>query len=86
MITSVKKRRKKFEICIGDILRRKGTERAKMIYRISRFLKFCLSYKADFMLTTRARSIDGVRTPKEISMIGTLLGLTEDQAKFAISF
>ena len=79
LITTVARKGKIFEIPVREIILSKGVERAKLIYRVRRFIDFCRSYKARFIFTTRARSLYEVRTPREIGRISMIFGLTERQ-------
>lgn len=85
LITKVKNREKFFLISVGDILNSVGIQRMNKIARISKFIKFLLSYDAKFILSTLANDIYTVRSPREIERIGELLGLTRQQARFSIS-
>lgn len=81
LITSVAKKDKRFMISLADILGRRGFSRSLTIYRMSRFVEFCRSYKADFVICSRAKDIYGARDPEEIIEICRLLCLEPDAAK-----
>jgi RNase P/RNase MRP subunit p30 len=81
LITSVAKKDKRFMISLADILGKKGFSKSLALYRISRFIEFCISYKADFVICSRAKDIYGVRDPEEIIEICKLLDLEPDVAK-----
>lgn len=84
IITSVIKRNKRFIISLSDILEKKGIDRAVALYKIRKFIKFCISYKADFVIASFAKSIYQVRTPKEVESIALLLDLLPQKAVSAM--
>jgi len=80
VITSVVKRSKRFIIPLSDILEKKGADRAIIIYKIRKFIKFCIAYKAKFIITSFAKSLYNVRTPREIESISLLLDILPQKA------
>ena len=85
LISAAAKKGKIFEIPLSSFLFHAGYQKSRMISRIRRFVKFCNSYKADFIFTSRASSITEIRTPREIGTIGTIFDISEDQAKDSLS-
>ena len=84
LITSAVKKGKRFVIVISDILEKQGAERSIAIYRIRRFIQFCNTYGAKFVIASFAKSIYGVRSPKEVGAIAYLLNMDPQQAEAAM--
>ena len=76
---------KVFEIPVDDLIYSKGMKRAIIIAKKSFFLKLCIKYHADYVLTSRAKDEYGLRSPKQMIALGVLLGLSEDQARRSIT-
>lgn len=85
LITAAKNKDKPFLVSLSDILGRRGFSRSLMIYRISRFLEFCRSYKAGFVICSRAKDVYGARDLEEVVEICRLLGLEPDETKASMS-
>lgn len=85
LMTAAKNKGKPFLVSLSDILGRRGFSRALAMYRISRFLEFCRSYKAGFVICSKAKDIYGVRDPDEICEICRLLGLEPEKTRAAMS-
>ncbi len=60
-------------IALSDIFEKEGLQRAVTINRISRFIKFCKSYKVAIRVATLAKNEINVRTPEEIVAICSLV-------------
>lgn len=86
LITSAVKKGKCFIISTRDILKKKGAERAVSLYRLRRFVQFCISYKAKFIIASFAMSENEIRAPNEIASIMQLIGLNGKQALKAMSW
>jgi len=84
LISAVSRKGKVFLISLADVLERKGISRAVMMYRISRFLQFCRSYKADFIICSRAKNAIGLRDVDEIVEICKILGLEAEETRGAL--
>jgi RNase P/RNase MRP subunit p30 len=84
LITSAVKKGKRFIVALSDILEKQGAERSITLYRIRRFIQFCNTYGAKFVIASFAKSVYGVRTPKEVGAIAHLLGLDPQQAEAAM--
>jgi hypothetical protein len=71
-------------IAITDILEKEGLQRAIAINRVSRFIKFCKSYKVQIHIATLANNQLGARTAEEIVAICSLLGLDKKETENAM--
>ena len=76
---------KPFEIPIRGLLLGSGEPRATLMRKISRFLRACNKYGADYVLTSRAENRFETKGPQEFIAIGRVLGLSYDQALRAIT-
>ena len=85
LMTKIAAKGKRVLISLHDILSRHGADRAKTMHRISRFVEFCKSYKAHFIIASMADTDYGLRSPQEISDIMKPLGLTSEQVRFSMS-
>lgn len=84
IITSVVKKNKRFIVSLSDILEKKGIDKAVALYKIRKFIKFCISYNADFVIASFAKSIYSTRTPKEVESISLLLDILPQRAVSAM--
>ncbi|MEM2974205.1 MAG: RNase P subunit p30 family protein [Candidatus Micrarchaeia archaeon] len=84
LITYVAKKNKTFLVPLADILKRKGAEKSVVLYRIRRFIRFCMSYKAKFVIASLAKSEYDLRSSSEVRSIAFLFGITEEQAMSAM--
>lgn len=73
-----------FEIPLHYFLHSAHVHRAKLFDEASAFLKKCLKLKAPFVFTSRAESEFDLKSPREIIAVGVCLGLTREQAAFAL--
>ena len=80
LITAAAAKKKRFLVPVSEILEKEGQDRSLAMYRIKRFIQFCIAYKAKFVIVSFAKSIYALRSPKEIAMIMGLVGLNENQA------
>ncbi len=74
-----------FEIPLYYFLHSAHVHRAKLFDEAAAFLKKCLKLKAPFVFTSRAESEFDLKSPREIIAVGECLGLTREQAVFALS-
>lgn len=75
-----------FEIPINEFLKTNFVYRAKLINNTRNFIGKCLRLGAAFVFTSRATNEFELKSPQEIIAIATtLFGITEEQAKYAIS-
>ena len=77
--------KKIFEIPANALILSNGLERAIIISKMRTFIKFCLKFRVDFALSSRATNEFEVKTPGELVAIGEALGLSRDQAIRAVS-
>jgi len=84
LITSAVKKGKGFVIALSDLLEKQGAERSIAIYRIRRFIQFCKTYDAKFVIASFAKSVYGIRSPKEVGAIAYLLNQDPQQAEAAM--
>jgi hypothetical protein len=85
LIRTAAQKKKPLEIVISDLLYVEGVARARLLRRMRRFVAFCLSYKTPIVITTRARSVYELRSPYEMQLIGQLLGMTPEKARWSTS-
>lgn len=85
LLSRVSVEKKKVLINISDILNKNGTERSKLLHRISRFLDFCRSYKAEFIFASLAKDEFSIRSPQEVSDILISLGTEREQTRYSYS-
>ena len=74
-----------FEIPISALISAASGERSKLIWRTLAFLKACVKLKAEFVFTSRAKTEYDLKSPREIIAIASLLGVTYEQAQYALS-
>lgn len=85
LIRAVSENKKCFEIPLNTLLKSSFVLRAKEIYQIKEFLRNCLKLGAEYVFTSRAASRFDLKKPSEVIAIGTILGLSKEQAEYAIS-
>jgi len=71
-------------ISISDIIEKEGLQKAIAINRVSRFIKFCKSYKVQIRIATLASNQLGARTAEEIVAVCSLLGLDKKETEKAM--
>jgi len=76
---------KAFEICAADIIRSRGYPRARMIQSISRTVMLARKYSIPLAITSGAKDIYSLVTPRELVSFGMLVGLDCPSAKACIS-
>ena len=77
--------KKAFLFPISLILESRGIQRAILMGRMHFFLKLCIKFKAPYILTSGAKDEYQLKSPQELIAIGEALGLSRDQAEWAIS-
>lgn len=86
LIRAVATAGKAFEIPLSHlVLNVTFAYRARNLMQLRQFLAKCRKLRAKFVLTSRAKSTFDVKTPRETIAIGTLLGLSREQAEAAIT-
>ncbi len=73
-----------FEIPLYYFLHSAHVHRAKLFDETAAFLEKCLKLKALFAFSSRAESEFDLKSPREIIAVGECLGLTREQAAFAL--
>jgi len=73
LLTTAAAKEKTVLINLSDIIEKEGLQRAIAMNRISRFIKFCKSYKVATRIVTFAKNELGIRSQKEIDSIYSLL-------------
>jgi len=76
---------KPFIIPISPLLESHGTQRAMLMGRMRFFLKICVKLRAPFILASGAKDELQLKSPQELIAIGEALGLSRDQAEWAIT-
>lgn len=76
---------KAFIIPISLLLESHGIQRAILMGRMRFFLKLCVKFRAPYILSSGARDEYGLKSPQELIAIGEALGLSHDQAEWAIA-
>lgn len=78
-------RKKPFIIPISPLLESHGIQRAMLMGRMRFFLKMCVKFRAPFIISSGAKDDYQLKSPHELIAIGEALGLSHDQAEWAIS-
>jgi len=78
-------KKKAFEIPVAPLLESSGIARATLMTRMRFFIKQCVHLRAPIVITSQARDSFGLKSPHELIAIGEALGLTHEQAEWAIS-
>jgi len=77
--------KKAFLFPISMLLDSHGVLRATLMGRMRFFLKMCIKFKAPYILVSGAKDEYQLKSPQELTAIGEALGLSHDQAAWAIS-
>lgn len=77
--------RKAFLIPISPLLESHGIQRAMLMGRMRFFLKLCIKFRAPYLLASGAKDAYQLKSPQELVAIGEALGLSHDQAEWALS-
>lgn len=85
LIRAVKENGAIFELPINSIIKSTPREKAKLLRYYKTFLKKCIKLKAGYVFTTRAESRYEIRSEREIIAIANVLGLTYEQAVYALN-
>lgn len=72
------------EVNLRDILNVYGMKRANLLSKLNFNLRLARKYKTPIVLTTGARTIYEMRTPKQIQLFAQAIGFTNVEAKKAI--
>ena len=72
------------EVNLRDILKVYGMKRAVLLSKLNFNLKLARKYKTPIVLTTGAKTIYGMRTPKQIQLFAEALGFKKEEAKKAL--
>ncbi|MDD5023205.1 MAG: hypothetical protein PHU63_03485 [Candidatus ainarchaeum sp.] len=73
-----------FAINYFEIINSKGARRGIILSQIREFFKFCIKYNAKYCFVSLAKTEEGIRSPKEIVGIGSLVGLSEVQTRMSL--
>lgn len=74
-----------FEVPLHDFVNSSFVQRAKIITQLRSFLRMCVKFKVCYIFTSRAETKWELKSPREVIAIAELLGLTYEQAAYAIS-
>ncbi len=85
LLRDAKQEGKAFVFPISMLLRANGIERGKLMSRMAYLLKLCVQLGAHYVLASGARNEYELKSPEELVVIGEALGLSRDQALWAIS-
>lgn len=85
LIRAVAGEGKAFEIPLAPLLGTEFVFRAKLITQTREFVRRCLKLHAPLAFTSRAQSAFDLKSPRETIALIPLLGLTEQQARYAIT-
>lgn len=85
LVKELKENGKCFEIPLSEFLKNSFVLRAKVIAQTTVFLKKCISAGADYVFTSRAVQKEDLKSPREVTAIAKIFGLSDAQAKYAIS-
>ena len=72
------------EVNLRDILQVYGMKRANLLSKLNFNLRLARKYKTPIVLTTGAKTIYDMRTPKQIQLFAEAIGFKKDEAKKAI--
>ena len=70
---------------LSSFLKSKGIQRVKLFKNAAYAVKICLKQKNPIVLVTGAETELGARAPEDLAAFATLLGLTKQQALWAVS-
>ena len=73
------------EFNLDSIIRMRGRARVRALTNFRHNLKLARKYGAPMILASNAQSIYDLRAPREMIALGTIFGMTEDEAIAAIS-
>lgn len=85
LIRAVAESNNVFEIPLRALLEASFVSRAKLFSEVHAFLQKCVKLRARFAFVSRARTEFDLKAPEEIISVGLALGLSREQARFALS-
>jgi RNase P/RNase MRP subunit p30 len=85
LIRDAAERGKAFEIPVAPVLHAKGFQRSALMGRMRFFLKLCLKMRAPFAIVSQAACDYSLKSPQELCAFGCALGLSRDQAEWAVA-
>jgi RNase P/RNase MRP subunit p30 len=85
LLRDAKEHGKPFVFPIAMLLERNGSERGKLMARMSFFLKLCVQLGAPYLLISGAKNEYEQKSEEELVSIGECLGLSRDQALWSIN-
>ena len=85
LIRAVAEAGKAFEIPLAPLLATEFVFRAKLITQAREFVRRCVKLHAPVVFTSRAESEFDLKSPRETLALIQLLGLSEQQARYAVS-
>lgn len=77
--------KKPFEIPIAPLLECGGIPRAILMSKMRFFIKICTKLRAPLVIVSQAKDEFQLKSPEEMIAIGEMLGLSHDQAEWAIT-
>jgi len=83
LIQKIREKKSILLVNLLDVINAEGAVRSLLINKLRLFLELCVKYKVPFVFSFLASNEMEMRTLKEGIAIGTLLGLTRQQAKNA---
>jgi len=85
LLRDAKEHGRAFVFPVSMLLERNGIERGKLMVRMSYFLGLCVRLGVPYILASGARNAYELKSPEEMAAVGQALGLSRDQALWAIS-
>lgn len=85
LLTRMATAKRKALMNLSDILSREGTDRIEMMHKISRFMRFCRSYRVEIVFASMANDEFGIRSPQETADVFSQLGTERKQARYCYS-
>ena len=85
LIRDAAAQKKPFEIPIAPLLECGGIQRAILMSKMRFFIKICTKLRAPLAIVSQAKDDLQLKSPEEMIAIGEALGLSHDQAEWAIT-
>jgi ribonuclease P/MRP protein subunit RPP1 len=73
------------EFNFSNILDASGRKRAEMLARMAQNVRICRQTNCDMIITSGAKDMYGMRAPMDLIAFGTVIGMTLEEAKAAVS-
>ena len=73
------------EFCFANVLNSHGRKRSQILARMAQNVQICRYSGCDMVITTGATEIYGSRLPRDLMAFGIVLGMSQEEAKNAIS-